>query len=137
MEQSRSRNSVRQRQPPVARSQSIKILRNSSNSHHRGFGTDESARKAWEEDVSQLEQQYESATLQMYCRITDYRMKNSFYYTNATTTGNTIPSPNTNNGLPLPSTITMHNNANDAEDSTDASTTYISEENGAIFEMDL
>lgn len=137
MEQSLSHSNGRQRQPPVARSQSIKILRNSSNSHHRGFASDESARKAWEEDVSQLEQQYESATLQMYCRITDYRMKNSFYYTNATTTGNTIPPPNTVHGLPLPSTLTMHNNANDTEESSSTSATYISEENGAIFEMDL
>jgi hypothetical protein len=138
MDQSLSQTSERRRQPPVARSQSIKILRNNANSiSHSTYATDESSRKAWEEDISLLEEQYESATLQMYYRITEYRMRNSFFYSNATNAESTTPNSNKHFGIPFPSSVTMHNNANDAEDSPATNATYISEENGAIFEMDL
>jgi hypothetical protein len=137
MQQSLSQGSERQRQHQVARSQSIKILRNNSNSFQCNSETDESSRKAWEEDISQLEEQYESATLQMYYRITEYRMRKSFPYSNATDNGSAPPVPSNHFGLSLPSSITMNNKANDTEDSSATSATYISEENGAIFEMDL
>lgn len=137
--QSLSQRSERQRQPQVARSQSIKILRNNTNStgSHYSYETEESSRKAWEEDISQLEEQYESATLQMYYRITEYRMRKSFPYSDANNNGSAAPSPSNHCARSLPSNITMYNKANDTEDSSATSTTYISEENGAIFEMDL
>jgi hypothetical protein len=136
--QSLSQRSERQRQPQVARSQSIKILRNDSNSiGHCSYATDEFSRKAWEEDISQLEEQYESATLQMYYRITEYRMRKSFPYSDANNHGSAAPAPSDRFALSLPSNITMNDKANDTEDSSATSTTYISEENGAIFEMDL
>ena len=139
MDQPLSQSSERRRQPQVARSQSIKILRNNSNSYsHFNCETDESARKAWEEDISQLEEQYESATIQMYYRITEYRMRNSFYYSNATSTESTTPIPTPRNvGIPFPSSVTIPDHAYDVQDSSATNATYISEENGAIFEMDL
>ena len=138
MNQSPSQAYERRRQSPVARSQSIKILRKNASSYSHHNETDEPSSKAWEEDKTLLEEQYESATLQMYYRITEYRMRNSGLYSNATSAESATETSNKRDGIPFPSTsFTMHINANDGEDSSAINATYISEESGAIFEMDL
>ena len=137
MNQSLSQASEHRRQLPVARSQSIKILRNKNSCSHCQYETDESSRKAWEEDMSVLEDQYKSATMQMYYRITEHRMRNSMVYSNATYTESATSKSNHHDGIAFPSRISMHSNANDTVDTSTDNATYISEENGAIFEMDL
>jgi hypothetical protein len=136
MDQSLLQSSQTHRHQPVTRSQSIKIPRYDANVYgHPNNLIDESTMRVWEEDASQLEEQYKSATLRMYYRITDYRIRNSSLYTNDDSVTNTPSSYQLPIFPELSDTAAIQRN--NEQEATANNATYISEENGAIFEMDL
>jgi hypothetical protein len=135
IDQSASSSRPNQQRQPLTRtrSQSIKIPQYGSKTYgHPSNFFDESTMKVWEDDATILEEQYESATLRMYYRITDYRQRNpSLYITDDSVTSTQSPTqfPELPMSIAIQSNNELQVNANN--------TTYISEENGAIFEMDL
>jgi hypothetical protein len=109
----------------MQRSQSIKICDARSHLH------DESTMQNWDEDVSQMEEQYDYATLRMYYRITDYRSRSPLYAAR-NEEQDSIPD---SSGLPLPAhSNTESQDGNEQENDT---TAFLPDESDAIFEMDL
>jgi hypothetical protein len=107
-----------QRQPPQ-RSRSIKIP-----------GEDQRRDLVEDYDTAQLQEHYNSATMRMYYRITDYRNRNA------------LPASNGHNNRattnPPVSTYSAHaNRVTPVDEEELAMTSYPLEESDAIFEMDL
>jgi Ni/Co efflux regulator RcnB len=131
MDQSTSNNGQQRR----IRSQTIKIPKQTTREYgHYTTNADEMSIRAWEEDVAQLEDMYKSATMQMYYRITDYRLRSASVFPDVTSSP-TTQSLNHQRALPLPTDLAVYND--ESEDATAVNATYNPEENGAIFEMDL
>lgn len=125
----------------VTRSQSIKIPQHNENDYY-SQPNDESMMKTWEQDITQLEEYHKAATMQMYHRIMDYRARTMFYNLIDDTATST---PNTKHDeRELPIFPNLPNNANKQrnndyhnEDLATEHDTYMSEEDGAIFDLDL
>jgi hypothetical protein len=109
-----------QRHPPH-RSRSIKIP------------SDDRRESLEDPDSIQLQEHYNSATLRMYYRITDYRNRNALHASNGHSNNVGATNP------PLTGAAYSHhvNLVTPVDDEESATTSYPSEESDAIFEMDL